>query len=98
MQMRDEIATGFLSGMSGDSLGNTSAVALQLSAPIVEPQDDMNMSRWPMTEYWENFLANRAAYPLLVCAWCQLFYLELIQLCDQPGRERPGLLFENLRC
>ena len=56
MQMRDEIATGFLSGMSGDSLGEHFCGVLCNYLRYVEPQDDMNMSRWPMTEYWENFL------------------------------------------
>ena len=56
MQMRDDIATGFLTGMPGDTLGSHFCGVLCNYLRYVEPQDDMNMSRWPMTEYWENFL------------------------------------------
>ncbi len=56
MQMRDEIATGFLSGMGADTLGEHFTGVLCNYLRYVEPTDDLNMSRWPMTDYWENFL------------------------------------------
>ena len=56
LQMRDNIATGFLSGMAGDSLGEHFSGVLCNYLRYVVPQEDLNMSRWPMADYWQNFL------------------------------------------
>ena len=56
MQMRDQIATGFLSGMHGDSLGEHFCGVLCNYLRYVDPTTGVNMSRWPMTVYWSNFL------------------------------------------
>ena len=54
MQMRDEIAVGFLSGMSG-GLGDHACGVLNNYLRYVEPAEGQNMSRWPMTPYWAKF-------------------------------------------
>lgn len=57
LQMRDAIATGFLQGMSRvEPLGPHFCGVLFNYLRYVSPQDDVNMSRWPMTDYWQNFL------------------------------------------
>lgn len=58
MQMRDEIATGFVEGLMGNSVGVQFRGVLHNYLRYVVPQTDTNMSRWPMTDYWAALLED----------------------------------------
>lgn len=59
MQMRDEIATGFLAGMPGPdsslTFGDHACGVLVNYLRYVEPASGVNMSRWPTAPYWSDF-------------------------------------------
>ncbi len=56
LQMRDEIAMGYLKGIHvGDGVQFRGVLHNYLRY-VEDPGDDSNMSRWPMTAYWENLL------------------------------------------
>lgn len=61
MQMRDEIATGFLSGMPAEGLGAHACGVLNNYLRYVDPDEGKNMSRWPMTAYWDQFSQSMQA-------------------------------------
>ena len=56
IQMRDDIATGFCHGLLGQSVGTQFRGVLHNYLRYVEPLNDGNRSRWPMTDYWEELL------------------------------------------
>ncbi len=59
MQMRDEIAVGYLKGLQQNTEGIQFRGVLHNYLRYVENSgDDSNMSRWPMTSYWEELLEN----------------------------------------
>lgn len=61
MQMRDEIAIGFLQGMSRiEPLGPHACGVLNNYLRYVTP-DGQNMSRWPLAYYWAEFTRSMAA-------------------------------------
>ncbi len=56
MQMRDEIAVGYLQGIHvGDGIQFRGVLHNYLRY-VENPGDDSNMSRWPMAFYWANLL------------------------------------------
>lgn len=57
MQMRDEIATGFIDGLMIHPTGvQFRGVLHNYLRYVVNPGTDENMSRWPMAEYWDQLL------------------------------------------
>lgn len=56
LQMRDEIASGFVDQMMGHPLGVTFRGVLHNYLRYVVPSTDTNMSRWEITEYWQLLL------------------------------------------
>ena len=58
MQMRDEIATGFVEGLQSNPVGVQFRGVLHNYLRYVVPQADTNMSRWPLTTYWANLLED----------------------------------------
>ena len=58
MQMRDEIATGFVDGLQSNPVGVQFRGVLHNYLRYVVPQADTNMSRWPLTTYWANLLED----------------------------------------
>lgn len=57
MQMRDEIATGFIDGLMIHPTGTQfRGVLHNYLRYVVNPGTDENMSRWPMASYWEELL------------------------------------------
>ena len=59
MQMRDEIATGFIDGLMIHPTGEQfRGVLHNYLRYVVDPGTDENMSRWPMAEYWSKLLAG----------------------------------------
>ncbi len=56
MQMRDEIALGYMKGLHvGDGVQFRGVLHNYLRY-VVDPGDDSNMSRWPLADYWEELL------------------------------------------
>lgn len=58
LQMRDEIASGFVDGLLHRPVGVQFRGVLHNYLRYVVPVDDTNMSRWPMADYWEKLLDN----------------------------------------
>ena len=58
MQMRDEIATGFVKGLQNNPVGVQFRGVLHNYLRYVVPQADTNMSRWPLATYWANLLED----------------------------------------
>ncbi len=57
MQMRDEIALGYLQGLGSSEEGTQfRGVLHNYLRYVVDPGDDTNMSRWPMADYWAELL------------------------------------------
>lgn len=56
LQMRDEIALGFLNGLYSTPLGVQFRGVLYNYLRYVRPAEDTNMSRWPLAGYWEKLL------------------------------------------
>lgn len=57
MQMRDEIAKGFIDGLMIHPTGvQFRGVLHNYLRYVVNPGTDENMSRWPMAEYWDQLL------------------------------------------
>lgn len=56
MQMRDEIASGYVDGLMLHPAGEQFRGVLHNYLRYVVPVADSNMSRWPMTDYWEKLL------------------------------------------
>lgn len=53
LQMRDEIASGFVDGLMLCPIGTQFRGVLCNYLRYVTPSDDTNMSRWDSTDYWE---------------------------------------------
>lgn len=60
IQMRDEIALGFARGLMTVDLGTQFRGVLHNYLRFVEPSEDSNKSRWPLTDYWDKLLAGVA--------------------------------------
>lgn len=58
MQMRDEIALGFVSGLMTTPVGDQFRGVLHNYLRYVIPTDDTNMSRWDLAPYWAELLAG----------------------------------------
>ena len=56
MQMRDEIATGFIAGLMNNPVGIHFRGVLHNYLRFVVPQSDSNKSRWPLAKYWSDLL------------------------------------------
>lgn len=57
LQMRDEIAQGFISGLMRNPVGvHFRGVLHNYLRYVVDPGTDVNMSRWPMAAYWKQLL------------------------------------------
>ena len=56
MQMRDEIASGYVDGLMSHPAGEQFRGVLHNYLRYVVPVEDTNMSRWPMTDYWDRLL------------------------------------------
>ena len=57
MQMRDEIATGFIGGLMRNPVGDHfRGVLHNYLRYVVDLGTDVNMSRWPMADYWAKLL------------------------------------------
>lgn len=57
LQMRDEIATGFIDGLMKQPVGiQFRGVLHNYLRYVRDPGTDVNMSRWPMADYWEQLL------------------------------------------
>ena len=57
MQMRDEIAFGFIGGLLTTPVGDQfRGVLHNYLRYVVDPGSDVNMSRWPMAKYWSDLL------------------------------------------
>ena len=57
MQMRDEIATGFIDGLMIHPVGvQFRGVLHNYLRYVVDPGTDENMSRWPMADYWKELI------------------------------------------
>lgn len=61
MQMRDEIAAGFIDGLMIHPVGDQFRGVLHNYLRYVQdPGVDTNMSRWPMTKYWSDLIQGIA--------------------------------------
>ena len=61
LQMRDEIAQGFISGLMRNPVGiHFRGVLHNYLRYVRDPGTDVNMSRWPMAAYWEELLEGVA--------------------------------------
>ena len=58
LQMRNDIAYGFVAGAVSRPIGEQFRGVLHNYLRYVVPTADTNMSRWPMTDYWEQLLEN----------------------------------------
>lgn len=58
LQMRDQIAAGFVDGCLLRPVGEQFRGVLHNYLRYVTPVADTNMSRWPMTDYWETLLQS----------------------------------------
>lgn len=59
MQMRDEIATGFIDGLMIHPVGDQfRGVLHNYLRYVVDPGTDENMSRWPMADYWSELIGG----------------------------------------
>lgn len=56
LQMRGTVATGFMDGALMRPIGEQFRGVLYNYLRYVSPVEDTNMSRWPMTDYWEALL------------------------------------------
>lgn len=56
LQMRDEIASGFVDGMLSHPIGVQFRGVLHNYLRYVVPSADTNMSRWELTDYWAKLL------------------------------------------
>ena len=56
LQMRDEIASGFVDGLMIHPVGVQFRGVLHNYLRYVVPEPDTNMSRWPMADYWSQLL------------------------------------------
>lgn len=57
MQMRDEIAFGFIAGLIKTPVGEQfRGVLHNYLRYVVDPGTDENMSRWPMADYWAELI------------------------------------------
>ena len=56
MQMRDEIAKGFVDGLMSNTVGNQFRGVLHNYLRYVVPTKDQNMSRWDLAPYWAELL------------------------------------------
>lgn len=57
MQMRDEIAIGFINGLMIHPVGDQfRGVLHNYLRYVVDPGTDENMSRWPMADYWQDLI------------------------------------------
>ena len=57
MQMRDEIAQGFIAGLMSKPVGTQfRGVLHNYLRYVVDPGTDENMSRWPMADYWQDLI------------------------------------------
>lgn len=59
LQMRDEIASGFIDGLMIHPVGDQfRGVLYNYLRYVQDPGTDVNMSRWPMTFYWSDLIAG----------------------------------------
>lgn len=58
LQMRNENASGFLREVLEKPIGEVFAGVLFNYLRYVEPTKDVNMSRWPLRDYWQRFLGE----------------------------------------
>lgn len=58
LQMRNVIASGFVAGAISRPIGEQFRGVLHNYLRYVVPTADTNMSRWPMTAYWEELLES----------------------------------------
>ena len=58
MQMRDEIATGFISGLQRNPVGIHFRGVLHNYLRYVVPSSDSNKRRWPIAPYWMKLLED----------------------------------------
>ena len=58
LQMRNNIASGFVAGTRTTPIGEQFCGVLHNYLRYVVPTADTNMSRWPMTAYWEQLLGD----------------------------------------
>lgn len=58
LQMRNKIASGFVAGALSRPIGEQFRGVLHNYLRYVVPTADTNMSRWPMTDYWEQLLES----------------------------------------
>lgn len=57
MQMRDDIAFGFIAGLTKTPVGEQfRGVLHNYLRYVVDPGTDENMSRWPMADYWAELI------------------------------------------
>lgn len=58
LQMRDDIASGFVAGAVSRPVGEQFCGVLRNYLRYVVPTSDTNMSRWPMTDYWAKLVGS----------------------------------------
>ena len=56
LQMRDQIADGFLALLEDQAIGVTFRGVLHNYLRFVEPSHDTNKSRWPLADYWDQLI------------------------------------------
>lgn len=61
LQMRREIAMGFVRDLASGSLPERFAGVLLHYLRYVVPDDDSNPSRWPLTDYWSELIGHATA-------------------------------------
>ncbi len=67
MQMRDEIAVGYARGLGHEDAGTQfRGVLHNYLRYVVDPGTDVNMSRWPLADYWQKLLDGVSR----VRVWC----------------------------
>ena len=62
LQMRREIAMGFVRYLASGSLPERFAGVLLNYLRYVVPDEDSNPSRWPMTDYWRELIGHATAW------------------------------------
>ena len=56
MQLRDDLALSFVSKILNTPIGDLFSGTLLNYLRYVDPSSDLNKSRWPMTDYWEDLI------------------------------------------
>lgn len=86
LQMRDQNAAGFVRSIASQGLGTTFLGVLRNYLRYVTPVSDLNMSRWPETDYWKNLCEDVSHIRIWSCPGINYTFANLQHyVIDQVG-------------